>query len=155
MRKFVRIERQLGIEVVDRTRDRVAIDVAACAERRELVTVVADAQVDLANQRAQIVPAHVVELDALARGQAEAAVGVSICRRVERDPLRRRQLARGNLDPHHEDEIAVLLAALVALALFVDAEMLRDFFRVLADRVGLARAERVYFRAHRMPAFVR
>ena len=51
MRKFVRIERQLGVEIVDRTRDRVAIDVAARAERRELVTVVADAHVDLANQR--------------------------------------------------------------------------------------------------------
>ena len=94
MRQFVRVERQLGIEIVDRTRDRVAIHVAARAERRELVAVVnADSVLMSRISATQIVPAHVVELDALARGQPEAAVGVSIRGRVEREPLRGRELA--------------------------------------------------------------
>ena len=104
----------------------------------------------------QIVPAHVMELNALARGKPDAAVGVAIGRRIEREPLRWRKLAaRGNPDPHHEDEVAVLLAAFVALALFVDAEMLRDFLGMLADRLRLARAQRVNLRAHRMTTLVR
>ena len=103
-----------------------------------------------------MVPAHVMELDALARGKADAAVGIAIGGLVEREPLRGRQLAaRGILDPHHEDEVAVLLAAFVALALFVDAEMLGDFLGLLANRLGLARAQRVDLRAHRMTAVVR
>ena len=40
-----------------------------------------------------MVPAHVMELDALARGKADAAVGIAIGGLVEREPLRRRQLA--------------------------------------------------------------
>jgi hypothetical protein len=97
-----------------------------------------------------------VELNALPRGQPEAAVGVAIRNRVERQPLRRRQLAaRRILDPHHENEIAVLLAAFVALALFVDAEVLGDFLGVLADRLGLARTQRVDLPSHRVPALVR
>src|ERR1019366_6859840 len=99
----------------------------------------------------QIVAADVVELNALARGQAEASVGVAIGRRVERAPLRCRKLAtRGNLDPHHENEVAVLLAALVALALFVDAKMFGDFLGMIADRLRLARAQCIDLRAHRM-----
>ena len=93
MREFARIQRQLGVEIVDRTRDRVAIHVAARAERRELIAIVGGARVDVANQRTQIVPAHVVKLDALARGQPEAAVAVAIGGLVEREPLRRRELA--------------------------------------------------------------
>ena len=123
MREFVRIERKLGVEIVDRTCDGIAVDVAARAQRGQLIAVIAEAGVDMANQRMQIVPAHVMELDALARSQPQAAVGVAIAAVVEREPLRRRELAAGGiLDPHHEDEVAVLLAALVALALFVDAE---------------------------------
>src|ERR1700680_3737472 len=69
--------------------------------------------------------------------------------------MRGSELTGGNLDPHHENEIAVLLAAFVALALLVDAEVLGDLFRVLADRLGLARAQRVDLRALRMPSLMR
>ena len=156
MRQFVRIERQLGVEIVDRARNSIAIHVAARAQRRELVAIVADGGVDGANDRTQIVPAHIVELNALPRRQPQAAVGVAVRNRVERQPLRRRQLAaRRILDAHHENEVAVLFAAFVALALFVDAEVLGDFLGVLGDGLGLARAERVDLRSHRMPAFVR
>ena len=122
----------------------------------QLVTVVAQAGVDMPNQRIQIVPAHVVELDALPRGEPDAAVRVASRSRVEREPLRGRKLAaRRILYSHHEDEIAVLLAALIALALFVDTEMFRDFLGMLGDRLSLARAERLHLRAHRMTTLVR
>jgi hypothetical protein len=153
--QFARVERQLGVQIVDRARDRITVDVAARAERGQLVAVIAVAAVEMANQRTQMVPAHVMELDALARGKPDAAVRIALGGRVEREPLRGRQLAaRGILDPHHEDEVAVLLAAFVALALFVDAEMLGDFLGLLVNRLGLARAQRVDLRAHRMTAVV-
>ena len=97
----------------------------------------------------------VEKLDALPGREPEAAVGVVVCSRVECEPLRGSELARGNLDPHHEDEIAVFLAAFVALALFVNAEVLGDFLGVLGDGLGFARAQRVDLRSHRMPALVR
>ena len=156
VRQFARVQRKLGVQIVDRARDRIAVHVAARAQRGQLAAVVAVAGVDVANQRIQIVPAHVVELDALARGKADAAIAVANGGRVEREPLRGLELAAGGiLYPHHKNEVAVLLAAIVALALFVDAEMLGDFFGMLADRLGLARAQGVDLGAHRMTTLMR
>ena len=92
MRQFVQIEWQLGVEIVDRACDGIAIHVAARAERRQLVAAFALARVDVANQRTQIVPAHEMELDALPRRQPDTAVGVKISGRVECEPLRGSQL---------------------------------------------------------------
>src|SRR5208283_881858 len=122
----------------------------------QLIAVSAQRRVDRAHQRMKIFTAHIMELDALARGQAQAAITVAIAGVVESEPLLTRELAAGRiLDPHHEDEIAVFLAALVADALLVDAEGLGDFLGLLADSLGLARAERLDLGSKGMPPAAR
>src|ERR1022692_2852564 len=155
MRDQMRIERKFAIEVIDRTCDGIAIDVAACALRGHSITVISIVAIEMTNYRSEVVPAHIMELNALTRGQTKAAVSVAIGSLVEREPLLGGQLAAGRiLEPHHKDEVANLLAALVARALLVDTEAFGDLLGLLANGFGFARAESVDFGAHRMPSAV-
>jgi len=86
------------------------------------------------DQGAEVALEDAVQLERLARGDLERAVGV----RVEREPLRGRADAAGHADARHEDKrlFLALLATLiaeVAVVLRVDAVESQELSAVLGD----------------------
>jgi hypothetical protein len=82
-----RAQRQLRVQIVERTAHRVAVHVSARAERRHAVAAIPVLAIQVADQGAQLLADHVVILHALARRQAQRAVREAVRRRVERLPL--------------------------------------------------------------------
>src|SRR5262245_15689652 len=125
----------LGIEALDTRAHDVAAHVAAGAERGARPV----APVQVAHERSEPGAAHVVELDALARGDADRAVGEALRGLVEGSPAPSVVApAGGALDPHHEDVVVRLAAALPPDLLLVDAEALGDLLGLVREGLALA-----------------
>ena len=119
-------------DLVDRRIGRgghVAVDVAAGGERG------GEGVVDRLDQRADALLQHAVELEGLAGGDAERAVGEAARELVVDDILGGRDDAAGLARAHH-DGVFLGDLALIAVVLLVDAVELDELLVVAAEAVG-------------------
>ena len=108
----------------------VAVDVAAGGEGG------GEGFVDRLDQRADAFLQHAVELEGLAGGDAERAVGEATGELVIDEILRGRDDAAGLARAHH-DGVFLAGLALIAVILLVDAVELDELLVVAAEAVGL------------------
>jgi hypothetical protein len=93
-----------------------------------------------------------MKLDALAGGETERPVGVSLGGAVHGRPRAAAQLAADrDLNPHHEDEVAVLEPPRQAHLLLVDAEVPRQHLGLVGEGLRLALGHGLDLGAERVP----
>jgi hypothetical protein len=148
-REFARVALE---PLVHRVADRrgaggdVAHDVAAGRERRQ------HRLVDRGEERLQRRLDYAVELHALARRDAQAAVAEPVGEAVQREPLRRGEAAAGDARAHHElgrlAEAALLpLGRAVAVVALIDAVELEERAVGVAEPRGAGVGDRLRERA--------
>ncbi len=134
-----------------RAREDVAVDVAAGGDR------VDQGRVHRRDRGLEVAFQHAVQLEGLARGQSQRAVGMTRRQRIERQPLRRRAVAAGQARADHEAERRFQLCVAtrvdtVAVVLLVGTVELQQVLVVLGDSAGHGVGEAFHDRAAQAPA---